>query len=90
MQKWFSVKSEQKRAEIQGLLDLALQRSSCDTDPYKEKLFIYMKEQPVISVAASEQGNNLILSLTIVFRTEGLFLKLLTAQLLAARFSHAG
>lgn len=69
MQKWFSVKSEQKRAEIQGLLDLALQRSSCDTDPYKEKLFIYMKEQPVTSVAASEHGNNLIfrLSLATVF-----------------------
>ncbi|KAM3388761.1 hypothetical protein ACQJBY_011104 [Aegilops geniculata] len=58
--KWFSVKSEQKRAEIQGLLDLAMQRSSCDTDPYKEKLFIYMKEQPVISVAASEHGFHML------------------------------
>lgn len=54
--KWFFVKSEQKRAEIQGLLDLALQRSSCDTDPYKEKLFIYMKEQPGVSDLASECG----------------------------------
>lgn len=67
MQKWFSVKSEQKRAEIQGLLDLALQRSSCDTDPYKEKLFIYMKEQPGISVAASEHGNNSIFRLSLAY-----------------------
>ena len=61
MQKWLFVKSEQKRAEIQGLLDLALQRSSCDTDPYKERLFIYMNDQPGISLAASGCGNDLIL-----------------------------
>ncbi|XP_051218592.1 uncharacterized protein [Lolium perenne] len=54
--KWFFVKSEQKRAEIQRLLDLALQSSSCDTDPYKGKLFIYMKAQPGISLLASECG----------------------------------
>ena len=58
MQKWLFVKSEQKRAEIQGLLDLALQRSSCDTDPYKERLFIYMNDQPGISLAASGCGND--------------------------------
>jgi hypothetical protein len=31
------VKSEQKRSEIQGLMELVLQRSSCDSDPYKER-----------------------------------------------------
>lgn len=58
MQKWSFVKSEHKRAEIQGLLDLALQRSSCDSDPYKERLFVYMNEQPVVSLKASTCGNN--------------------------------
>jgi gamma-tubulin complex component 6 len=69
MQKWFFVKSEQKRAEIQRLLDLALQSSSCDTDPYKGKLFIYMKAQSGISLLASECGNDLIfgLSLSTIF-----------------------
>ncbi|KAJ1272451.1 hypothetical protein BS78_06G202500 [Paspalum vaginatum] len=51
--KWSFVKSEQKRTDIQGLMDLALQRSSCDSDPYKERLFIYMREQPVVSFGAS-------------------------------------
>uniref|UniRef100_A0A0D3FZ16 Gamma-tubulin complex component n=1 Tax=Oryza barthii TaxID=65489 RepID=A0A0D3FZ16_9ORYZ len=54
--KWSFVKSEHKRAEIQGLLDLALQRSSCDSDPYKERLFVYMNEQPVVSLKASTCG----------------------------------
>uniref|UniRef100_A0A0E0M8H9 Gamma-tubulin complex component n=1 Tax=Oryza punctata TaxID=4537 RepID=A0A0E0M8H9_ORYPU len=54
--KWSFVKSEHKRAEIQGLLDLALQRSSCDSDPYKERLFVYMNEQPVVSLTASACG----------------------------------
>lgn len=54
--KWSFVKSDQKRAEIQGLLELALQRSSCVTDPCKERLFIHMKEQPDVSLAASACG----------------------------------
>ncbi|KAL6652212.1 hypothetical protein ACP70R_011137 [Stipagrostis hirtigluma subsp. patula] len=54
--KWSFVKPEHRRTEIQGLMDLALQRSSCDSDPYKERLFIYMKQQPVVSVAASAYG----------------------------------
>ncbi|XP_006652651.2 uncharacterized protein LOC102701165 [Oryza brachyantha] len=54
--KWSFVKSEQKRTEIQGLLDLALQRSSCESDPYKERLFVYMDEQAVVSLAASTSG----------------------------------
>jgi hypothetical protein len=37
-----------------------LQRSSCDSDPYKERLFIYMRESPVDSVDASPCGNSFI------------------------------
>uniref|UniRef100_A0A0D9W8B2 Gamma-tubulin complex component n=1 Tax=Leersia perrieri TaxID=77586 RepID=A0A0D9W8B2_9ORYZ len=54
--KWSFVKYEQKRAEIQGLLDLALQRSSCDSDHYKDRLFVYMKEQPVVSLTTAACG----------------------------------
>ncbi|XP_062183615.1 uncharacterized protein LOC133887670 isoform X2 [Phragmites australis] len=54
--KWSFVKPEHKRTEIQRLMDLALQRSSCDSDPYKERLFICMRQQPVVSVAASACG----------------------------------
>ncbi|TVU14863.1 hypothetical protein EJB05_38359 [Eragrostis curvula] len=57
--KWSFVKSEQKRVEIQGLMDLALQRSSCDSDPYKEKLFIYMR-QPAVSFHAAACGIDIL------------------------------
>ena len=63
MQKWSFVNSEQKRAEIQGIMNLALQRSSCDSDPYKERLFIYMREQPTVSCDASACGIKFIHSL---------------------------
>ena len=63
MQKWSFVKSEQKRAVIQGIMNLALQRSSCDSDPYKERLFIYIREQPTVSCDASACGIKFIHSL---------------------------
>jgi len=63
MQKWSFVNSEQKRAEIQGIMNLALQRSSCDSDPYKERLFIYIREQPTVSCDASACGIKFIHSL---------------------------
>ena len=66
MQKWSFVNSEQKRAEIQGIMNLALQRSSCDSDPYKERLFIYMREQPTVSFDASACGIKFIHSLATI------------------------
>lgn len=68
--KWFFVKSEQRRAEIKRLLDLALQRSSCDTDPYKERLFIYMKEQAGISFAGSECGLDMLDDILLGYRVD--------------------
>ncbi|KAL0914382.1 hypothetical protein M5K25_014726 [Dendrobium thyrsiflorum] len=46
-QKWSVFEHEQEVSRIQGLLDLALQRSSCENDPYKERLFIYIKGESV-------------------------------------------
>jgi gamma-tubulin complex component 6 len=69
VQKWSFVKSEQKRSEIQGLMDLALQKSSCDSDPYKERLFIYMREPPVDSFDASACGNNFIWDVSMTLPT---------------------
>ncbi|ONM14879.1 Spc97 / Spc98 family of spindle pole body (SBP) component [Zea mays] len=68
--KWSFVKSEQKRSEIQGLMDLALQRSSCDSDPYKERLFIYMRESPVDSVDASPCGLDLLDDILLGYKAE--------------------
>lgn len=55
-QKWLVVEPEQKIAEIQGLLELALQRSSCETDPYKERLFVYIKGQNTLPLSTSIAG----------------------------------
>ncbi|XP_077245230.1 spc97 / Spc98 family of spindle pole body (SBP) component [Tasmannia lanceolata] len=41
--KWHISEANQRISEIQGLLDLAIQRSSCESDLYKERLFVYMK-----------------------------------------------
>ncbi|KAG2574069.1 hypothetical protein PVAP13_7KG325200 [Panicum virgatum] len=71
--KWSFVKSEQKRAEIQGIMNLALQRSSCDSDPYKERLFIYMREQPTVSFDASACVNIVITEDTLKIYSEIFF-----------------
>jgi len=68
--KWSFVKSEQKRSEIQGLMDLALQKSSCDSDPYKERLFIYMREPPVDSFDASACGLDLLDDILLGYKAE--------------------
>lgn len=41
--KWSVAEASEKIPEIQGLLDLSVQRSSCEGDPYKERLYLYMK-----------------------------------------------
>ncbi|KAJ0982585.1 hypothetical protein J5N97_010840 [Dioscorea zingiberensis] len=46
-QKWYGIELEQKMTEIQGLLDLALRRSSCENDQYRERLFLHMKGQNI-------------------------------------------
>ncbi|ONK74272.1 uncharacterized protein A4U43_C03F4550 [Asparagus officinalis] len=48
-QKWSIIEPGEKIAKIQGLLDLALQRSSCGNDPYKERLFVKANGQHMIS-----------------------------------------
>ncbi|KAF0893392.1 hypothetical protein E2562_024212 [Oryza meyeriana var. granulata] len=68
--KWSFVKFEQKRAEIQGLLDLALQRSSCDSDPYKERLFVYMNDQPVVSLTASACGLDVLNDILLGYKVD--------------------
>ncbi|KAK9170193.1 hypothetical protein Syun_002333 [Stephania yunnanensis] len=54
--KWHIAEASQSISEIQGFLDSAVQRSSCDRDPHKERLFVYikssMKMPPPTSVTA--------------------------------------
>ncbi|KAJ6796586.1 Uncharacterized protein M6B38_219255 [Iris pallida] len=46
-QKWSLVETDQNLTKIQGLLDLALQRSACERDPYRKRLFFYMRGQNI-------------------------------------------
>ncbi|MCL7025357.1 hypothetical protein MKW94_007034 [Papaver nudicaule] len=41
--KWYAADGNKRISEIQGLLDTAVQRSSCEGDSYKERLFVYIK-----------------------------------------------
>lgn len=58
--KWPIIEPEQKIAKIQGLLDLALQCSSCGNDLYKERLFAYAKGQNVLSEPTSANGTCIV------------------------------
>ncbi|XP_042436289.1 uncharacterized protein LOC122022383 isoform X2 [Zingiber officinale] len=55
-QKWSVIEPEKKVAEIQGLLELALQRSSCEIDKYKERLYVYMNQQSNATLSTSSAG----------------------------------
>ncbi|XP_042511302.1 uncharacterized protein LOC122086510 isoform X3 [Macadamia integrifolia] len=54
--KWYAAKANEGISVIQGLLDLAVQRSSCERDHYKERLFVYMKGSGMMPISASSIG----------------------------------
>ncbi|KAI3989903.1 hypothetical protein MKX01_040873 [Papaver californicum] len=51
--KWYAADGNKRISEIQGLLDTAVQRSSCEGDPYKERLFVYIKGHDVMPLSNS-------------------------------------
>ncbi|URE42113.1 Spc97 / Spc98 family [Musa troglodytarum] len=57
--KWSVTEPEKKVAEMQGILELSLQRSSCETDQYKERLYVYMNGQNIVPVSNSSAGLNI-------------------------------
>ncbi|XP_071692589.1 uncharacterized protein [Rutidosis leptorrhynchoides] len=42
--KWYATEADKSISEIQGLLEFSVQRSSCERDRYKDRVFVYMKE----------------------------------------------
>ncbi|KVH88343.1 hypothetical protein Ccrd_024043 [Cynara cardunculus var. scolymus] len=54
--KWHVRDADKRISEIQGLLELAVQRSSCERDHYKDRLFVYMKDQGSASLPAFATG----------------------------------
>lgn len=55
-QKWYAAEADKRISEIQGLLELSVQRSSCEKDHYKDRLFVYMKEQDGSSLPSLSTG----------------------------------
>ncbi|XP_051141817.1 uncharacterized protein LOC127258835 [Andrographis paniculata] len=54
--KWHVNDVEKRIPEIQGVLELALQRSSCESDPNKDRLFVYHKGDEVKDLLTSHVG----------------------------------
>lgn len=54
-QKWYTVEAEKRISAIQGILELSVQRSSCEGDPYKDRLFVYVKGS-MTNISVSGRG----------------------------------
>uniref|UniRef100_A0A5B7BZ58 Gamma-tubulin complex component 6 n=1 Tax=Davidia involucrata TaxID=16924 RepID=A0A5B7BZ58_DAVIN len=54
--KWYVTGADQRISEIQGLLELSVQRSSCERDHNKDRLFVYTKGHGVMPLSTSAIG----------------------------------
>ncbi|XP_039065159.1 gamma-tubulin complex component 6-like [Hibiscus syriacus] len=54
--KWCVTEVERRLSEIQGLLELSVQRSSCERDHHKDRLFVYEKGHGMMPLSTSTIG----------------------------------
>ncbi|KAL5576039.1 hypothetical protein UlMin_017738 [Ulmus minor] len=54
--KWSVTEAEQRLPEIQGFLELSIQRSSCEYDRNKDKLYVYIKGHDTMHLSTSPIG----------------------------------
>ncbi|KAM7528373.1 hypothetical protein LguiB_031783 [Lonicera macranthoides] len=54
--KWCITEADRRISEIQSFLELSLQRSSCERDNNKDRLYVYMKKESIMPLAASVAG----------------------------------
>ncbi|XP_027360926.1 uncharacterized protein LOC113869026 [Abrus precatorius] len=54
--KWSVTEANERVSEIQGLLELSIQKSSCEQDTNKDRLFVYMKGHGKLPLSASAIG----------------------------------
>lgn len=54
--KWYVTEADKRISEIQGLLELSVQRSSCEKDHNKGRLFVYMRGQGMVPFSVSSIG----------------------------------
>jgi len=61
LQKWSVTEANERLSEIQGLLELSIQKSSCEQDSHKDMLFVYMKGHGKLPLSASAIGTSILL-----------------------------
>ncbi|KAL2349563.1 hypothetical protein Fmac_003563 [Flemingia macrophylla] len=54
--KWSVTEANERLSEIQGLLELSIQKSSCEQDTHKDRLFVYLKGHGKLPLSASAIG----------------------------------
>ncbi|XP_068338758.1 uncharacterized protein [Pyrus communis] len=54
--KWCVTEADHRLSEIQGFLESSVQRSSCERDLHKDRLFVYMKGHDTMTLSASASG----------------------------------
>ncbi|GLT60971.1 hypothetical protein SLA2020_337090 [Shorea laevis] len=54
--KWWATEADRRVSEIQGLLELSIQRSSCEQDHKRDRLFVYMKGDGMVPLSTSTVG----------------------------------
>ncbi|XP_031387441.1 uncharacterized protein LOC116200724 [Punica granatum] len=52
----FATEAEQRASDIQGLLETSIQRSSCESNNYKDRLFVFFEEHDRMPLSASATG----------------------------------
>lgn len=55
-QKWCITEADRRISEIQSLLELSIQRSSCEKARNKDRLYVYVKKQSIMALSASVSG----------------------------------
>ncbi|KAK7405823.1 hypothetical protein VNO78_07433 [Psophocarpus tetragonolobus] len=54
--KWSVTEANERLSEIQGLLELSIQKSSCEQDTHKDRLFVYLRGHGKLPLSASAIG----------------------------------
>ena len=55
-QKWRVIEADSKLPDIQGYLELSVQKSSCEHDRNKDRLFVYIKEECTLPLSKGTIG----------------------------------
>lgn len=54
--KCYATGADKRISEMQGLLEFSIQRSSCERDSYRDRIYLYIKKEKNMSLSASSAG----------------------------------